>query len=337
MSETFTIAIPMAGLGTRMRPQTWSKPKPLIHLAGKTVLDYVLNQFQSVPRFKDAQFVLILGPNQEDQVIPYMREKHPDKKVRYVIQEEMRGQSDALYLAKEYLKGPMLMAFSDTLIKTDLSFLDNEILDGIAWVKAVPDPRRFGVAEVTKAGHITRLIEKPKGMENNLAVVGFYYFKKGADLVAAIQKQLDEDISLNGEFFLVDAINLMIKAGSTMRAQPVNIWLDAGKPGALLETNRYLLENSNDNSSAAGKREKVTIIPPVYVHPKAEIKNSVIGPHVSVSQDAVIENTILKNSIVEQGAMINNMVLENSIIGRSAAVRGRAEIMNIGDNSWIEI
>ena len=337
MSETFSIAIPMAGLGTRMRPQTWSKPKPLIHLAGKTVLDYVLNQFQSTPRFKDAQFVLILGPNQEDQVIPYMRENHPDKKVRYVIQKEMRGQSDALYLAKEYLKGPMLMAFSDTLIETDLSFLDKETLDGVAWVKAVPDPRRFGIAEVSQAGHITRLIEKPKGIENNLAVVGFYYFKKGEDLISAIQQQIDEDISLNGEFFLVDAINLMIKAGATMRAQPVDVWLDAGKPEALLETNRYLLENGNDNSSAAGKREKVTIIPPVYIHPKAEIKVSVIGPHVSISQDTVIENTILKNSIVEQGAMISNMVLENSIIGRSAAVRGRAEIMNIGDNSWIEI
>jgi len=327
----------MAGLGTRMRPQTWSKPKPLIHLAGKTILDYVLDQFQSIPRFKDARFVLILGPNQKDQVIPYMQENHPDKNVRYITQEVMRGQSDALYLAKEYLKGPMLMAFSDTLIESDLSFLDEEPLDGVAWVKAVPDPRRFGVAEVNENGHIIRLIEKPKEIKNNLAVVGFYYFKNSGDLVNAIQQQLDEDISLNGEFFLADAVNLMIKSGATMRVQPVDVWLDAGKPESLLETNRYLLEHGNDNSSAASSREKVTIIPPVYIHPGAVIKNCVIGPHVSISQGAVIENTILKNSIVEQGAMINRMVLENSLIGRSAAVRGRAEIMNIGDNSWIEI
>jgi len=327
----------MAGLGTRMRPQTWSKPKPLIHLAGKTVLDYVLDQFQSIPRFKDARFVLILSPNQKDQIIPYMQENHPDKKVRYVIQEVMRGQSDALYQAKEYLEGPMLMAFSDTLIESDLAFLDEENLDGVAWVKEVPDPRRFGVAEVNKNGHISRLIEKPKETKNKLAVVGFYYFKNGADLVNAIQQQLNEDISLNGEFFLVEAINLMIKAGATMRAESVKVWLDAGKPEALLETNRYLLENGYGNSPAAGKREKVTIIPPVYIHPEAEIKTSVIGPHVSISQGAIIENTVLKNSIVEQGAIINNMVLENSLIGRTAAVRGRAEIMNIGDNSWIEI
>ena len=337
MSETYTIAIPMAGLGTRMRPQTWSKPKPLIHLAGKTVLDYVLDQFKSIPRFKDSQFVLILSPNQENQVISYMQENHPDKKVRYVIQEVMRGQSDALYLAKEYLKGPMLMAFSDTLIESDFTFLDEENLDGVAWVKKVSDPRHFGVAEVNKIGHVTRLIEKPKETENNLAVVGLYFFKNGVDLVNAIQQQLDKDIALNGEFFLADAINLMIKAGATMRVQSVDVWLDAGKPETLLETNRYLLENGNDNSSAASKREKVTVVPPVYIHPEAMIKVSVIGPHVSISQGAIIENSVLKNSIVEQGAIINNMVLENSLIGRSAAVRGRAEIMNIGDNSWIEI
>ncbi|MDO9545718.1 MAG: sugar phosphate nucleotidyltransferase [Pelolinea sp.] len=337
MSKIFTIAIPMAGLGTRMRPQTWSKPKPLIHLAGRTVLDYVLDQFQSIPRFKDARFVLILGPHQDEQVIPYMKENHPDKEVHYVIQEEMRGQSDALYLAKEYLQGPMLMAFSDTLIESDLSFLDDEQLDGVAWVKQVPDPRRFGVAEVNENGHVSRLIEKPKEMDNNLVVVGFYYFKNGNKLMLAIEQQIKENIALNEEYFLADAINLMIKDGAVMRVQPVAVWLDAGKPGTLLETNRHLLENGNDNSSEAAKRKNVTILPPVYIHPKAEIKNCVIGPFVSISQGAVIEDTILKNSIVEQDAIITNLVLENSLIGRTAAVRGRAETMNIGDNSWIEI
>ena len=337
MSENITIAIPMAGLGTRMRPQTWSKPKPLIHLAGRTVLDYVLDQFQSIPRFKDARFVLILGPNQDEQVIPYMEKNHSDKEVHYVIQEEMRGQSHALYLAKEYLQGLMLMAFSDTLIESDLSFLDDEPLDGVAWVKQVPDPRRFGVAEVNENGLISRLIEKPKEMDNNLVVVGFYYFKNGNKLMWAIEQQIKENISLNEEYFLVDAINLMIKDGALMRVQPVNIWLDAGKPEALLDTNRHLLNNGNDNSSEAIKRNNVTILPPVYIHPKANIKNCVIGPHVSIGQGAIIENTVLRNSIVEQNAIITNMILENSLIGRTAAVRGRVETMNIGDNSWIEL
>ena len=337
MPERFTIAIPMAGLGTRMRPQTWSKPKPLIHLAGCTVLDFVIKQFQSLPRFSEARFVLILGPNQEEQVIPHMKENYPGMDVHYVTQEIMRGQSDALYLAKNHLQGPMLMAFSDTLIETDLSALDQEPLDGIAWVKPVEDPRRFGVAEIDDAGIVQRLIEKPKEMDNNLVVVGFYYFKSGKALMAAIEKQMAQDISLNGEFFLADAINILIEDNAKMRVQPVEIWLDAGKPDALLETNRYLLESGHDNSKEASQRENTSIIPPVYIHPEADISNSIIGPHTSIGKDAVVVDAIIKNSIVEQGATIKRMLLENSLVGRSAEVRGRAETMNIGDNSLIEI
>jgi glucose-1-phosphate thymidylyltransferase len=337
LKESFTIAIPMAGLGTRMRPQTWSKPKPLIHLAGRTVLDYVLEQFSSLPRFEDARFVLILGPNQEEQVNEYIQAHHPEKKISYVIQEEMRGQSDALYLARDLLQGPMLMAFSDTLIESDLSFLDEEKLDGVAWVKAVPDPRRFGVAEAGSDGRVTRLIEKPKDISNNLAVVGFYYFRDGSALMEAIAEQLENDISLNGEYFLVDAINLMIKKGAKLRVQPVDVWLDAGKPEALLETNRYLLENGRDNSSEALERKGITVIPPVYIHPDAELKDCVVGPYVSIGKQAVLQYSIVKNSIVEQDAHISYMVLENSLIGRQAGVKGHPENMNIGDNSWIEI
>jgi glucose-1-phosphate thymidylyltransferase len=193
------------------------------------------------------------------------------------------------------------------------------------------------VAEIAEGGLIKRLIEKPKEMDNNLVVVGFYYFKHGSDLMTAIEKQISRDISLNGEYFLADAINLFIEDGANMRVQPVDVWLDAGKPDALLETNRYLLENGHDNSEETKGRDTVSIIPPVYIHPGADIQNSIIGPYTSISNDVTIADTILKNSIVEQGATIKRMVLENSLIGRSAEVRGRAEVMNIGDNSWIEI
>jgi len=337
VSENFKIAIPMAGLGTRMRPHTWSKPKPMIHLAGRTVLDFVLDQFKSLPDFKNAEFILIMGPNQDEQVVPYMQENHPEKKVHFLTQTDMRGQSDALYIARDFLKGPMLMSFSDTLIEADLSGLDKEEADAIAWVKPVPDPRRFGVAELGKGGIVKRLIEKPEKMDNNLAVVGFYYFREGEALVAAIQEQIDQDISLNGEFFLVDAINLMFERGTKMRVEQVDVWLDAGKPDAVLETNRYMLENGSDNNDIAARRKNVTINPPVFIHPEAEIQHCVIGPHVSIGQDARLVNSIIQNSIVEQGAVIENMVLEGSLIGRNAVVHGRAEAMNIGDNSWIEI
>jgi len=135
----------------------------------------------------------------------------------------------------------------------------------------------------------------------------------------------------------VDAINIMISKGAKMRVQPVDVWLDAGKPDALLETNRYLLEHGRDNSAAAIEREGITVIPPVYIHPEADVKASVIGPHVSIGKQAVIENSVVRNSIVEQGAHISSMVMEGSLIGRQADVEGRPECMNIGDDSWIAI
>jgi len=337
LKEPWKIAIPMAGLGTRMRPHTWSKPKPLIHLAGRTVLDYVLDQFSSLPRFKDAEFVLIMGPNQQDQVVPHMQANHPEKKVHYFTQTSMKGQSDALYLARSVLKGPMLMAFSDTLIETGLSKLDDELSDGIAWVKPVPDPRRFGVAEIGKDNLVKRLIEKPEDITNNLAVVGFYYFRSGETLMDAIRVQMEKDISLNGEYFLVDAINQMITSGAKLRVQPVDVWLDAGKPEALLETNKHLLQNGAANSVEAAKRRGILVVPPVYIHPEAELQDCVIGPYVSIGRKAILSRSVIQNSIVEQEAEIDQMVLENSLIGRQAGIKGRAEAINIGDNSWIKI
>ncbi len=337
MPHTYTIAIPMAGLGTRMRPHTWSKPKPLIHLAGRTVLDYVLEQFHTLPRFSQAEFALILGPNQREQVEPYVVSHHGDKNVRYFLQEEMRGQSPALLLARGILKGRMLMAFSDTLIETNLAALDSEELDGVAWVQRVPDPRRFGVAETDENGLIRRLIEKPQEMHNNLALVGFYYFREGQALMEAIEEQMARDVALKGEYYLVDAINIMIERGAQFRVEMVDVWLDSGKPDALLETNRYLLANGADNSEAAMERKNVMVIPPVFIHPQAEVAGCVIGPHVSIDEGAQLTNTVIANSIVESDARVSHMVLEDALIGRRAVLTGRAQAFNIADDSWIEL
>ncbi|MBI4927844.1 MAG: nucleotidyltransferase family protein [Anaerolineae bacterium] len=186
--KSLTVAIPMAGLGTRMRPLTWSKPKPLISLAGRTVLDFVLDQFETVPADFDITYVCIIGPWQGDQVREHMETYHPEKRVKYVVQAEMRGQSDALYLARQFLDGPVIMAFSDTLIETNFACLGSNPPDACAWIKAVPDPRRFGVTELGPDGLVRRLIEKPTDMNNNLVVVGCYYFNDGCALIDAIEE-----------------------------------------------------------------------------------------------------------------------------------------------------
>lgn len=335
MSEKLKIVIPMAGLGTRLRPITWSRPKQLVTLAGKTVLEHVLSTFDSLPDPGNVEYIFIVGYLGE-KIEAYMQENYPDLNVRYVVQEDMRGQSHAIYLAREYLQGPMLMVFADTLIETDLSFLDKEEMDIVAWVKPVPDPRRFGVTEIGDDGLVTRLIEKPKDMHNNLAVVGFYYFKHSENLIAAIETQIEQNTQLKGEFFLADAVNIMLERGARMRTQRVDVWLDAGTPDAVLESNHYLLEHGRDNSTTVDCKDGLTLLPPVYIHPSAKVKCSVIGPYASIGANCVVENCLISDSILESDSQVSNIVLENSLIGQKASVKGSPNHLNVGDNSAIE-
>jgi len=335
MPETLKIAIPMAGLGTRMRPHTWSKPKPLMAVAGRTVLDYVLDQFKSLPDPENAEYVFIIGPGpQNDQLKKFMEEKHPEKKVHYVIQHEMRGQSDALWQARKYLKGPLLMTFSDTLIETDLAFVQEKVVDGVACVKEVPDPRRFGVAVVDPQGGITRLIEKPQDLSNNLVVVGFYFFRDSEQLLYAIDQQMRRKITLKNEYFLTDAVNILLEGGAKFRIERIETWLDAGTPETLLETNRYLMDKGNENSILASRRTGVTVIPPVFIHHSAQIESSVIGPYVSIDKDCRMKNVIIHNSIIGEGSIIHQMMLQDSLIGQEVHLEGQAMRFNLGDNSW---
>lgn len=324
------ILIPLAGFGTRMRPHTWSKPKPLVPAAGKAVLGHVLDMFTPLPEIEEVIFIVgYLG----DQVREYVSEHYPHLNAQYVVQEEMLGQSHAIWLAREGLEGPLLMAFVDTIIETDLSLLPEESAEAVAWVKEVDDPRRFGVADLDEDGWVDRIIEKPEDTSINLAVVGFYYFQQAERLIDAIQQQIDGGAMLKGEFYLADAINLMLQEGLKMRVEQVEVWVDCGTPEALLQTNRYLLDNGRDNTAEASGREDVLIIPPVFIDPSAEISNSVIGPYTSIGAHCVVDRSVIQDSVIDEGAEIQTSILEESLIGKEARVRGRSRSLNIGDTT----
>lgn len=340
LTKLMKIIIPTAGWATRMRPQTWSKPKPLVSVAGRTVLDHLLEMFTSLPGKMDLEYVFILGPHLgETQIPPYLQEHHSGLKMHFVLQAVMKGQSDALWLAREHLSGPVLICFSDTILEADFSFLAGEQATALAWVKQVPDPRRFGVAEVDENGWVTRLVEKPLSLENNRVVVGCYYFPDGSQLLAAIEEQVRRGNALKGEFFLTDAINIMIEGGLQMSTRDVSVWLDTGTIEATLETNRYLLEHGRENA-AAHCSDDANIIRPVFIHPDAQVANATIGPHVSIAAGCTITNTRLENSILEAGAVIDGIALKDSFVGRQARVFGHSPddpplSLNIGDNSLV--
>jgi glucose-1-phosphate thymidylyltransferase len=332
VTKPLKIVIPMAGFGTRLRPLTWSKPKPLVSLSGKTVLDYLVDMFHTVPGIDQAEFVFILGPTMGDQIQDYTAQHYPDLQVNYPIQPEMKGQSDAFWQAREFLHGPMLMAFSDTLIENDFSFLSGETADAIAWVKPVPDPRRFGVAEVDENGWVTKLIEKPENIDNNLVVVGCYYFREAEELLSAIEEQKQQGISLKGEYYLVDAINIMLAHGLKMRVETVETWLDAGTSAAILETNRYLMDHGRDNSRQWADHPDSLIIPPVNIHPDAQIADSVLGPHVSIGESVQVKRCIIKDSIIGSGTKITDSRLASSLIGHNTTITGISGKLNLGDD-----
>jgi glucose-1-phosphate thymidylyltransferase len=319
------VILPVAGFGTRMRPHTWSRPKPLLHVAGNTVLGHTLDKFESI----DVDEIIFITGWLGDQIQEYV-ESNYSFQTRYVVQETMEGQAHAIHLAKEHISGPCLVIFVDTIFEADLSILNDNPADGVIYVQEVDDPRAFGVV-VEEQGRVTRYVEKPESLENRKATVGVFWFKDGQELISAIDHMLEQDIRTKGEYYLADAINVMIERGHHFVTEGVSVWQDCGQTETTLETNRFLLSHGHATEGAQG--ENCVIIPPVHVAPSARLRNAVIGPHVSIAANAQISSSIVRDSIVDEGAQIENSLLEGSIIGQRAVVKGQATQLNIGDDA----
>lgn len=318
----------LAGLGTRLRPHTYSKPKPLVQVAGKPVLGHILDSLDGLEIDETIFVVGYLG----EQIQKYVAEHYPKMRARYLEQSEMKGQAHAIRLAKDFIDQPVLIIFGDTIWETDFTRLAQVKYDGLIYTKEVADPRRFGVV-LLKDGFVTKFVEKPAKPISNLAVVGVYYFRDWRRLMNAIDAVIERNIQTKGEYFLADAMQWMIEAGARLEAETIPVWEDCGTREAILKTNRYLLTK---HGSHAATIEGSVVLPPVYISDGASIINSIIGPYVSISEDATVENSIVRDSIISEGAHIENAMLESSLIGKDARVRGTFERLNVGDSSEID-
>ncbi len=326
------VIIPLAGFGTRLRPHTYTKPKPLINVAGKPVLGHLLDKLKGLDV---SEYIFIVG-YLGDQVEDYVNAEY-HLPARFVEQNELLGQAHAIWLAREYIDSePIFILFVDTLFEADLTTLNAPGADAVVFVKEVQDPRPFGVVTLDQSRqYITGFVEKPKSLENRLAVIGLYYFKNGKMLIDSIQDLMDRKIMTKNEYFLADAMDLMVQSGCKIRTESVSVWLDCGRPETVLETNRYLLSHSRDNSADYQSHADVVIIPPVNIHPSAQISQSVIGPNVTIAADCTISGCLLRDTIVDEGATCQNMLLEQSLIGRNARLESRYRTVNVGDSSAV--
>ena len=319
--------IPAAGVGTRLRPHTYTLPKALLYVAGKPIIAHILDD---VVPLAPSSIVLIVGYKGE-LIEQFVRKQYPQLTVDFVFQEERRGIGHAVDLTRKVADTgePLLIVLGDTIIKTDLKKVVAHKTH-VLGVKEVEDPRRFGVAEVA-GGRITRLVEKPTEPVSNLALVGLYYLLNGKDLFTAVREIIDRNITTNNEYQITDALQLMLGRGAEFAPFAIDEWFDCGKPEAMLETNRKLLKNAASTPPIEGS----IVIPPVSISPGAEIVNSIIGPYVSIAERCVIHSSVVRDSVIAEGASVTDALLESSLIGANAVIRGGFKKLDVGDSSEI--
>ncbi len=333
------IIVPMAGMGKRMRPHTLVTPKPLLPIAGKPIVQRLVEDIVSVCDEKVDEIAYIIGDfgkDVEQQLIKIAEGLGATGSIYY--QDEPLGTAHAIYCAKESLIGKVVVAFADTLFRGEFNpdGYGNGNCDGIVWVNKVEDPRAFGVVKLNDKNEITAFVEKPDTFVSDLAIIGIYYFKDGENLQQEIKYLLDNNIKDKGEFQLTVALENMMKKGKVILPGKVSEWMDCGNKDATVYTNKRILELNK--ATAINHRDKViiensTIIEPCFIGENVEIKNSVIGPHVSISDGCKIKNSVISNCIIQDHTEVTNSILTNSMLGRYAKISGAIREVSIGDYS----
>lgn len=334
------IIVPMAGMGKRMRPHTLTVPKPLIPIAGKPIVQRLVEDIAKVcgEQVDEVAFIIgRFGETVEKSLVKIAESVGAKGSIYY--QDEPLGTAHAILCAKDSLSGPLVVAFADTLFKADFT-LDSSAA-GTIWVQRVDDPKPFGVVKLDDQGQITDFIEKPTEFVSDLAIIGIYYFQDGDYLRDELQFLLDNDIKDKGEFQLTNALENMKNKGTTFVPGRVTEWLDCGNKDATVFTNQryleYLQERGENLVADSAKVTNSIVIPPVYIGENAIITDSVIGPHVSLGDNANVRQSVVSNSIVQQSATVLSTNVSNSMIGNHATVTGTPHDLSLGDYNTLRV
>lgn len=324
--------IPVAGAGTMLRPHTYTQPKALIPIAGKTILSFIVDQLHSAGI---NEFIFIVGYLGE-KIQEYVTQHYPHLQTHFVYQNDRQGTGHAIELTKNIVNNDeVFIALGDTICEYDIK----EVLDceySILGIKKVDDPRNFGVATINDDGFIEQLVEKPAIPTSNMALVGLYKIKETHFLYECLQQIFTNDIKTKEGYNLTDALDCMIKRGAQFKAFKVKSWFDCGKKETLLESNATLLKKFGGNINEKHGYPDTIIIPPVSIAEGCNISNSIIGPHVAIGANTSVTHSIVRDSIIGSYTSLHEVVLDNSLIGSDASVMGLSRCLNVGDNTEID-
>jgi glucose-1-phosphate thymidylyltransferase len=326
--------LPVAGVGTQLRPHTYSQPKSLIPVAGKPILGYIIDQLLDIGI---QEFVFVIGYLGE-KIKEYVEAEYPNLNKKFVVQEQREGLGHAIWLTKDVVppNREIIIILGDTIIDADLkAFI--KIKSSALGIKKVDDPRLFGVARLNDKAEIIEVVEKPKIPKSNMALVGLYKINDYQLLIDSLGENIKKKKKTHNEYRLTDGIMALIEKGKKIEGFKVDNWYDCGQKEVLLQTNALLLKNKKSDIAKTKKIVNTIIVEPVVIGKNAAIENSIIGPNTTIGENCTIENSILKDSIIGSYTHLNGIMLYHSLIGNDTEIKGSAQSLNIGDNTALDL